>query len=381
MDIRTLAVHGSRGDEKTGALSFPIFQTSTFRHPGLNQSTGYDYTRTGNPTRNEAEKAVALLENAKEGISFSSGMAAVTALMHLFAPGDHVLVSDDLYGGTYRVMEQVYRAYGIDFTYVDTSNLMDVEKAWAKNTRAVFLESPTNPMMKVCDISAICALAKHAGAISIVDNTLMTPCLQQPLNLGADIAVHSGTKYLAGHNDTLAGFIAINDTKLAEKLKFFQNAEGAVLSPFDSWLVLRGLKTLAIRVERQQQNAMEIAHWLQKQLWAEEVYYPGLPGSPYHALQKKQARGFGGMLSFAVKDIALVGRMLENVKIVSYAESLGGVESLITYPVLQTHAAIPEELRVRIGITDKLLRLSVGIEAVEDIIADLNQAASCIKGE
>ena len=228
MDIRTLAVHGSRGDKETGALSFPIFQTSTFRHPGLNQSTGYDYTRTSNPTRNEAEKAVALLENAKEGISFSSGMAAVTAIMHLFAPGDQVMVSDDLYGGTYRLMEQVYRGYGIDFIYADTSDTAAVEKAWTKKTGAVFLESPTNPMMKVCDISAICALAQKNNAVSIVDNTLMTPYLQQPIGLGADIVLHSGTKYLAGHNDTLAGFVVTNDTKLAEKLRFMQNTEGAV---------------------------------------------------------------------------------------------------------------------------------------------------------
>ncbi len=376
MDIRTLAVHGSRGDEKTGALSFPIYQTSTFRHPGLNQTTGFDYTRTHNPTRNEAEKAVALLEGAREGVAFASGMAAVSAILHLFAPGDRILVSDDLYGGTYRVMEQVYRGYGVDFAYADTSELPAVEKAWTKNTRAVFLESPTNPMLKVCDIGAVCALAKQANAVSIVDNTLMTPCLQRPLALGADIAVHSGTKYLAGHNDTLAGFAVTNNAQLASKLRFMQNTEGAVLSPFDSWLLLRGLKTLAIRVERQEQNALAIARWLNDQPWVERVYYPGLPKSPYHALQKKQAQGFGGLLSFTVRQTGLVGKILENVQVVSYAESLGGVESLITYPVLQTHAAIPEDLRERIGITDKLLRLSTGIEAAEDIIEDLDHAAN-----
>jgi cystathionine gamma-synthase len=376
MDIRTKAVHGSRGDEKTGAISFPIYQTATFRHPGLGKSTGFDYTRTNNPTRSEAEKAVALLEDAREGVAFASGMAAVTAAMQIFAPGSHILVSDDLYGGTYRLMEQVYRGFGLLFEYVDTSELNAVAKAWRPETKGIFIESPTNPMMKISDIRTLAALAKENGALCIVDNTLMTPILQRPLQKGADIVLHSGTKFLSGHNDTLAGFAVTSDPDLAEKLRSYQNAAGAILSPFDSWLVLRGLKTLAVRVERQQQNARQIALWLSEQSWVEKVNYPGLPGNPGFELQMQQCDGSGALLSFAVRDAAMVPAILEGVKVISYAESLGGVESLITYPMLQTHAAIPEELRNRIGITDRLLRLSVGIEAIDDLIYDLAHAAN-----
>lgn len=376
MDIKTKAVHGSRGDSATGAISFPIYQTSTFRHPGLGQSTGYDYTRTINPTRQEVSTALASLEEGTFCTAFSSGMAAVTAILHLFSPGNRILMSDDLYGGTYRVCEEVYRKYGLQFDYIDTSDLNAVEHAFASPVKAVFIESPSNPMMKVSDILAIVALAKANSALTIVDNTFMTPILQRPLVLGADIVVHSGTKYLAGHNDTLAGFTVTNDAALGERLHFYSNTEGAVLSPFDSWLVLRGMKTLDIRLERQQDNALHIAQWLDAQPWVQKVYYPGLKAHPGHGLLRKQASGFGAMISFAVQDAAMVKKLLEGIRIISYAESLGGVESLMTYPLLQTHAAIPEEIRQRMGITDRLLRLSVGIEAVDDLIADLEQAAN-----
>lgn len=378
MDKKTKAVHGSRGDVVTGAISFPIYQTSTFRHPGLNQSTGYDYTRTSNPTRKEVEKAVASLEEGQYATAFASGMAAVTAVLHLFKANDRILISSDLYGGTYRSCEEIYRCYGIEFDYVDTSNLSAVAKACNTPLCAIFIESPSNPMMKVSDIRAIAALAKEKGALTIVDNTFMTPFLQRPLTLGADIVLHSATKFLAGHNDTLAGFAVVNDPAIDERIRFTLNSEGAVLSPFDSWLVLRGIKTLAVRMERQQQNAMAIAQWLKQQPWVDRVYYPGLMGGSESNLLLQQADGCGAMLSFCVEESALVGKLLEGVRIISYAESLGGVESLMTYPALQTHAAIPEQIRLQMGITDCLLRLSVGIEAIEDLIADLDQAA---KGE
>lgn len=375
LDMKTKVVHGYKGyDSQTGAVSFPIYQSATFRHPRLNESTGYDYTRSQNPTREELEKTVANLENAKYGFAFSSGMAAVSTLIKLFSPGDHLIVSDDLYGGTYRIFEEVYKKYGLEFTYVDTSHTENVINNFKSNTTAVFIETPSNPMMKISDIAAISECAKSKGTLTIVDNTFLTPYFQAPINLGADIVVHSGTKYLGGHNDTLAGVLVLNDDKIAEQIQLIQKSEGAVLGPFDSWLILRGIKTLGIRLERQQENAFKVARWLKNHPKVERVYYAGLPESKGYEICKKQAFGFGAMISFSVNETEMVAKILERVKVIIYAESLGGVESLITYPMVQTHAAIPQEIRERIGIDEKLLRLSVGIEDFNDIIQDLEQA-------
>ncbi len=374
-NISTKVVHGSKGyDPHTGAVSFPIYQSATFRHPGLYQTTGYDYSRLQNPTREELENTIANLENGRFGFAFSSGMAAISTILSLFSPGHHIIVSDDLYGGTYRLFEEIYKKYGMEFSYVDTSSIKEIENALNQNTKAIFVETPSNPMMKVADLKKISELAKSKEMLLIVDNTFLTPYFQRPLELGADIVVHSGTKYLGGHNDTLAGLIVVNDDELSERLKLVQKSEGAVLSPFDSWLILRGIKTLGIRLERQQGNAIRIAEWLRTNKSVTNVNYAGLPDHESYSISKSQSSGFGAMISFNVKDKLVVERVLEKVQLVIFAESLGGVESLITYPVVQTHSAIPEELRNRIGVTDTLLRLSVGIEAVEDIIADLEQA-------
>lgn len=375
MHIDSETVHGSKGgDSTTGAVSFPIYQSATFRHLGLNKSTGYDYSRLQNPTREEVERTVALLERGKHGFAFSSGMAAITTVLKLFKPGDHIIISDDLYGGTYRIFEEVYKGYGIEFNYVDTTNIDTVKRCTKNNTKCFFVETPSNPMMKISDISAISAQAKENGAVTIIDNTFLTPYFQRPLELGADIVVHSGTKYLCGHNDTLAGFIVANCDSTAERLRMIQKTEGAILSPFDSWLLLRGIKTLAVRMEKHQQNAIQVAGWLERNPHVEKVYYTGLPSHPGHELNRRQASGFGAMISFSVDDGALVERILSNVKMVQFAESLGGVESLITYPIVQTHNYIPTDILNKLGITDKLLRLSVGIENAEDIIEDLEQA-------
>lgn len=376
LKIETAVVHGSKGyDPDTGAVSFPIYQSATFRHPALYQTTGYDYSRLQNPTREELENTIAKLEGGSFGFAYSSGMAAVsTIIMALFAPGDHLIVSDDLYGGTYRMFEEVYRKFGLEFSYVDTSSLPKIKDALKANSRGFFIETPSNPMMKVADIRTISEIAKEKGMLHVVDNTFLTPLYQRPLELGADLVVHSGTKYLGGHNDTLAGLIATGDEAIAEKLKLVQKSEGAVLPPFDSWLILRGIKTLGVRLEKAQKNAFAIADWLRRQRNVEKVYYVGLPDHEGYEVSKAQSRGFGAMISFTVRDRGLVERVLERVKLITFAESLGGVESLITYPMVQTHAAIPEEIRNRLGVTDRLLRLSVGIEAAEDIISDLEQA-------
>lgn len=373
--ISTKLVHGACPFEpNTGAVSFPIYQSATFRHPGLKESTGFDYSRLQNPTREVLEKTIADLEEGQHGIAFSTGMAAVTAVISLFGPGDHVILSEDLYGGTYRICENYFKKYGLEFTYCDTSRLELLQLAIKKNTRGIFIETPTNPTMKVTDIKALTDIAKANNIITVVDNTFLTPFFQRPLSLGADIVVHSGTKYLGGHNDTLAGFIITKDEELAEKLRLYQISSGAILSPFDSWLILRGVKTLGIRMERQQENAVAVAKWLKQCNEVTRVYYVGLEDHEGFEVSKKQADGFGAMISFEVKDVAAVEKVLRRVKVIMFAESLGGVESLITYPSVQTHAAIPEEVRKKIGLTDTLLRLSVGIEDVRDIIEDLRQA-------
>jgi cystathionine gamma-synthase len=374
LDIKTNMVHGRRLlTEVTGAISMPIYQSATFRHPAYGESTGYDYSRVQNPTREEVEHTIALLEGGSRGFAFSTGMAAIAAMMELLSPGDHIIVSDDLYGGTYRLFEEINKKNGIKITYVDTSDIEAISEKISKDTKALFIETPTNPMMKVADIRGISSIAKENDLKLIVDNTFLTPYFQRPLDLGADMVVHSGTKYLGGHNDTLAGFLVTNNDDDAERIDTIHKTIGAVLSPFDSWLILRGIKTLGIRMERQQSNAMKIAQWLKSNQHVEEVYYVGLEDHPGHEINNNQSEGSGAMISFRVKDVKKARDILGRLKIISFAESLGGVESLITYPIEQTHQAIPKEIRDRIGVDEYLLRLSVGIEEVKDLIADLDQ--------
>ncbi|MDR1605357.1 MAG: PLP-dependent aspartate aminotransferase family protein [Gracilibacteraceae bacterium] len=375
MEFETICVRGGEKEyDRTGALSVPIYQTAAFAHPGLGQSTGYDYSRSQNPTREYLEHVVAALENGTEAVAFSSGMASLTTLAALFAPGDHIIVSDDLYGGTHRLFTHLATQCGLVFTFMSTTDAALVAAAFRPATKAVFIETPTNPMMHVTDIAATAALCRERGVRLIVDNTFLTPVLQKPLVLGADIVMHSGTKYLGGHNDTLAGLLIVRDGALAEKLRYFSMSFGTGLSPFDSWLLIRGIKTLALRVRRQEENARRIATWLEGRPEIRALYYPGRKEHPQYEISCRQAQGFGAMISFEVADPSLVRQVLENVRVIRFAESLGGVDSLMTYPVLQTHADIPEEKRLAQGINDRLLRISVGIEAAADLIADLAQA-------
>lgn len=376
-DIKTKCIHlaqdeETRGEQYYGAVSFPIFQTATFTHFGVGKSTGYDYSRTQNPTRERVEKVVAQLEGGTDGFALSSGMAAITLLMELFSPGDHLIVDKDLYGGSIRLFTHVSSKNGVEFTSLNCS-VEDIEAAVRPNTKAIFIETPTNPMMNVTDIAKAAAIARRHGLYLFVDNTFLSPYFQNPLQLGADVVIHSGTKFLGGHNDTLAGFLVTDKEELAERLRFLMKTTGAGLAPNDCWLILRGIKTLALRMERAQENALQIAWWLQKQPCVKRVIYPGLPEHPGHEIMKKQARGFGSMLSFEVQSTAQAHAILDNVKLIQFAESLGGVETLITYPVTQTHADVPEEVRLKNGLTDQVLRMSIGIEAVEDLIEDLDR--------
>lgn len=370
MKPETKCIHGYRHNNPEGAIATPIFQSATFAHPGVGQSTGYDYSRLQNPTREAAEKIVANLENATEALAFPSGMAAMSAVMELFAPGDHIIATEDLYGGSIRLLEHISRKNGIEVDFVNTGDLPALQSLMKQNTRAVFIETPTNPMTHVTDIAAVKKIA--TPAIVIVDNTFLTPYFQQPLLLGADIVLHSGTKYLSGHNDTLSGFLAVSDPGLCERLRFIHKTTGACLSPFDSFLVIRGIKTLALRMEKSQQNAFALAEFLKNM--SRTVHYAGLPDHPGYDVSKKQTSGFGSMISFEVHSAEIARKVLERVKLIRFAESLGGVETLITYPTLQTHADIPQNEREARGINDRLLRLSVGIEHVHDLIEDLKSA-------
>jgi len=361
-------------DERTGAISFPIYPSATYRHPAVGQSTGYDYTRSGNPTRQVLEEGLAALEGGVRACVFASGMAALTTLFLHFSAGDHLIVSEDLYGGTYRVLDQVFAKLGLSASYVDTTRHEAIETAVTAATRAILIETPGNPLLGVADIVAIAALCRRRNLLFIVDNTFLTPVLQRPLELGADVVVHSATKYLGGHNDLCSGVLVARDPRLGERLYFLQNATGAVLPPQDCWLLIRSLKTLALRMERHCQSAGEVARWLQRHPQVTAVYYPGLEDHPGHELSQRQTRGFGGMLSFRVASPELARTVLEKLQLISFAESLGGVESLMTLPAVQTHADIPEAERLRLGVCESLLRLSVGIESVADIIADLEQA-------
>ena len=375
MNIATEAVQiGLEWDTRTGAVSVPIYQTATFRHPALGQSTGFDYSRSGNPTRLSLEEGIARLDNGARGFAYSSGMAAITSLLLLFTSGDHLIVTEDLYGGTCRLFDKIFTRFGLEFTYLDTSDNDAVRAAFRPTTKAVFVETLTNPLLKFADIPALATICREHDALLIADNTFLTPYLLRPLDLGADITVYSATKYLAGHNDTVAGLVVVKDPLLAEQVYYHQNAAGAVLGPQDSWLTIRGMKTLGVRLDRAQENSLRIARWLKSHPRIGKVCYPGLEGHPDHDLMKRDARGFGAMIAFEVDHPALVEQILLKTRLISFAESLGGVESLITFPEVQTHADIPPELRARLGINNVLLRLSVGIEDCDDLIEDLRQA-------
>lgn len=363
-------------DENTGGISFPIYPSATYRHPGVGQSTGYDYIRSGNPTREVLEKALAELEGGAQGLVFSSGMAALTTLLLHFASGDHLLVSEDLYGGTYRLLEQVFAKFDISTSYVDTTSASAVQAAILPQTKALLVETPGNPLLGVSDIRTLADICRRDNLLFIVDNTFLTPVLQRPLELGADIVVHSATKYLGGHSDLCAGVLVARDEKLGERLYFLQNSVGAVLPPQDCWLLIRSLKTLPLRMARHSASALQVAKWLQRQPQVEKVYFPGLPEHYGYDLFQQQADGFGGMLSFRVNSPQLAVQMLGKLQLISFAESLGGVETLITLPAVQTHGDIPAAERERLGICSSLLRLSVGLEEPDDLIADLNQALS-----
>jgi len=358
-----------------GAISYPIYQTATYAHPAVGKSTGYDYSRLQNPTREHLERVVASLENGISAFALSSGMAAISMMMEIFKPDDHIIADSDLYGGSIRFFRNVSEKNGLKFSNIDCCR-DNIENFINANTKAIYIETPTNPMMNVTDIAHAAEIAKKHGLLLIVDNTFMSPYFQNPLDLGADIVVHSGTKYLSGHNDTLAGFLITNREDISEKFSFLIKTTGAGLAPFDSWLVLRGIKTLGIRMEKSQENAIKIAEWLKKQKSVTRVIYPGLPDHPGFEIMKKQARGFGSMLTFQLisKEFAL--SVLEKVRMIKFAESLGGVETLVTYPTTQTHADVPEEIRLKNGITESTLRLSVGIENIDDLIYELEKVFS-----
>ena len=379
--INTRCLHLEETEGKTdnyGALSYPIYQTATYAHAGVGKSTGYDYSRLQNPTREQLEKVVASLEGGIDAFALSSGMAAITLLMEIFKPGDHIIAEADLYGGSVRLFDNVSKKNGYEFTYLNCSR-DDIEGAIKENTKAVYIETPTNPMMNVSDIPRIAEIAKRHGLYLIVDNTFLSPYFQNPLKLGADIVIHSGTKFLGGHNDTLAGFIVTDNEEVREQLRFIIKTTGAGLAPFDCWLILRGIKTLGIRMERSQKNAIKIANWLKEQPVVKHVYYPGLPEHPGYEIMKKQARGFGAMLTFDVDTEAHALQILESVRMIKFAESLGGVETLITYPTTQTHADVPEKVRLKNGITPCTLRVSVGIEDIEDLLTELSEVFEKLK--
>lgn len=375
MGFSTIAIHaGNEPDIATGAVSVPIYQTSTYAQEGLGKHKGFEYARTQNPTRLALEKNIAALEDAKYGYAFASGMSAIDAVLKLVKGGDHVILGDNTYGGTYRLFSRILVDYGIEFDLADTSNVAELETAFKPNTKMVFVETPTNPVMTVTDLAAVADLAHANGAKVVCDNTFMSPYFQQPIKLGVDIVVHSTTKYLNGHSDSVGGFVALNDEADAEWIKFVQNGIGAILSPFDSFLVLRGTKTLAVRMEAHDKNGRVVANFLAEHPKVTTVYYPGLVSHPQHELAKRQQTGFGGMVAFETGSLENAKKILESVKLCTLGESLGGVETLISHPATMTHASVPAETRERLGITDGLVRISVGIEDVEDILEDLDQA-------
>ena len=375
--IDTRCIHGNSDfsyQEATKAVSFPIYQTATFGHIGLGQSTGFDYTREKNPTRQHLEETISSLEGACDTVAFSSGMAAVSACFELFQPGDHIICSEDLYGGVTRLLQTIGQKNGLSVDFADTTDVKQILRLLKSNTKALYIETPSNPMMNITDLRASASIAKENGLLLIVDNTFLSPYLQNPLALGADIVLHSGSKFLSGHNDTICGFLSSASQELANRVRLIAKTTGACLAPFDCWLVLRGLKTLSVRIQRQQENALKVAQWLMMQPHVSKVYYAGLPEHPGYEINRLQARGAGSMISFRTDSVDTAHRVLEKVKLITFAESLGGTESLITYPMVQTHPDVPQAMREHLGITETLLRLSVGLEHVDDIIADLAQA-------
>ena len=375
----TRAVHaGQEPDPLTGAIMTPIYATSTYVQPALGKTKGYDYARTINPTRSALERNLTALEGGRAGYCFASGMAAISAVTTLLTGGDHVIATHNVYGGTYRLFERVLRGGGLDFTWLDTSDLGAVERAARRNTRMLYIETPTNPMMTLTDLRAAAKLARRLRLILVVDNTFMSPYFQQPLALGADIVVHSTTKFLNGHSDCVGGVVILKSAAHAERIGFVQNSAGAILSPFDSWLVLRGTKTLALRMERHDANGRRIAAWLDRHPKVKRVFYPGLKSHPQHALARRQMSGFGAMISFDLGSFGRAKRLLDRVRLCALAESLGGVETLISHPATMTHASVPPADRKRLGITDGLVRISVGIEDAEDLIADLAGALRAV---
>ncbi|HJP95317.1 MAG TPA: cystathionine gamma-synthase [Pyrinomonadaceae bacterium] len=375
MGFATIAIHtGSEPDESTGSVTVPIYQTSTYAQDALGKNKGYEYARTQNPTRSAVERNIAALEGGRFGFAFASGMAAIDATLRLVKAGEHVVVSDNTYGGTARLFNRILANYNLEFDFVDTSDPLNVEAAIKPNTKMVFIETPTNPVMIVTDLKEVSEIAHRAGARVVCDNTFMSPYLQRPLEFGVDIVVHSTTKYLNGHSDGVGGVVVLNDEEDANWIGFVQNSAGAILSPFDSWLVMRGTKTLALRMEQHDKSGRAVAAFLEEHPKVRKVYYPGSASHPQHALARRQQRGFGGMVAFDVGSLVAARTVLESVKLCTLAESLGGVETLISHPATMTHASVDEAKRARLGITDGLVRISVGIEDTDDIIADLDQA-------
>lgn len=371
----TALIHGGiYGDKTTGAVNTPIYQTSTYEQHGLGENTGWEYSRTGNPTRAALEALIAELEGGTAGFAFGSGMAAITAVLTLFKAGDMVIISSNVYGGTFRVLDKVFKNFSLGYEIVDTSDLALLEKSITPEVRAILVESPANPLLTVTDLAAVAKIAKEHGILSIVDNTFMTPYLQRPIELGVDIVVHSATKYLGGHSDLVAGLVVVNDSILAERLGFIQNATGGVLGPFDSFLLIRGIKTLGVRLDRHVENAEKAAAFLKKHKAVKKVYYPGLPDAQGYEVNRRQAKNGGAMISFELYENYNIRKFFKALKLIALAESLGGVESLVCHPASMTHASIPKEVRDRVGITEGLIRLSIGIEDIEDLLADLEQA-------
>ena len=375
LKIDSLLIHGGTdGDKTTGAVSVPVYQTSTYKQDGLGENRGWEYSRTGNPTRDALEKLIADLEHGKYGLAFASGLAAINTVLSLFKSGDKLVVSDNIYGGTFRILDNVFKNFGITYVIVNTSDPEAIEKAIDDDVKAVYVESPANPLLTVTDIAAAAKIAHKHKKLLIVDNTFLTPYLQRPLTLGADIVIHSGTKYLGGHSDTISGLVVVNDKKLAERLYYLQNAIGGVLAPWDSFLIIRGIKTLGVRMDRHVTNAEKIARWLSESGYVSKVYYPGLESDPGYEITKKQTDGAGAMISFVLKKKYDYKKFFKSLKLVTLAESLGGVESLVCHPASMTHAAIPAKIRKQVGIVDELIRLSVGIEDADDLIKDIEAA-------
>lgn len=375
LKLESIVVHGANGvDPTTGSISYPIYQTATFKHPSIEDRANYNYARCINPTREELERTMCILESGVRAFAVNSGMAAVTLVLSLLKPGDHIISSDDIYGGTCRAINEVLNPMGVTSDSIDLSDLDLLKKTIRENTKMIFIETPTNPMMKVADIEAIAKIGHEIGALVVVDNTFLTPYFQRPILLGADIVVHSGTKYLGGHNDVLAGVVVVNNEEIGEKLEIQMYINGAGLGPMDSWILLRGIKTLALRMNKHNENALKVAEFLRNHPKVEQVYYVGFKDHKDYETTIKQTTGFGGMITFRVDNMETVNRVLNKINLITFAESLGGVESLITHPISRTHTELSEEARQKLGITNTLLRLSVGIEDFEDIIADLKQA-------